>query len=266
MRIVFAAALMAGVAVSTAALAQTAPVGQIGVNYSRQNLETLGVDADADVYQAEGSVQFGSGTFGGQVDGSVTRYESDDLGGDATSVSATGHLKYKADAYSAGAFLGAHDSEGVTLWGLGVEGKVVGDMGSIFVQGGYGQVQDLDNVDFWAVRAEGRYFVNDNFYVGANGGYTVATAAGPNLDMWNLGVDAEYQFVNAPVSVFAGYERGELKDFDLSSDTFRVGARFTFGGGLRARDQAGVGQGSVNSLFGGSLGSGVLAVAGTVLP
>src|SRR5687767_4706994 len=98
MRIVFAASLLAGVAVSSVALAQTAPVGQIGLNYSRNNLQALGAEADADAYQAEGSVQFGSGAYSGQVDGAVTRYESDDLGGDATSVSATGHFKYKADA------------------------------------------------------------------------------------------------------------------------------------------------------------------------
>jgi hypothetical protein len=80
--------------------------------------------------------------------------------------------------------------------------------------------------------------------------------------MWNLGADVEFQPTSMPFSVFAGYERGEVKDFDLSSDTFRIGARFTFGGTLRERDAAGVGQGAVTNLFGGALGSTVLAAAG----
>jgi opacity protein-like surface antigen len=263
MRIFVFAAASAAV-LCFAAAAQAAPMGEVGLNYSRNNLEIPGAEADADAFQGAGSIYFGD-EFAGQFDGSITRYDSDDLGGDATAISGTGHFKYNSGGQQLGLFAGVQNNDDATLWGLGVEGKTSSDLGSLYMQFGYGKADDLDDVDFWAVRAEGRLFVNDNLRVGVGGGYTRADAPGGDLDMWNLGADVEFQPASMPFSVFAAYERGEMKDIDLSSDTFRVGARFTFGGTLRERDRAGVGQGAVTNLFGGSLGAGILAVAGEVL-
>ena len=83
-----------------------------------------------------------------------------------------------------------------------------------------------------------------------------------DTDLYNLGLDAEYQFAGTPVSVVGGYERGKWDDLDLTTDTFRIGVRYSFGGDLRARDAAGVGQGSVSNLFGGTIGSALIAAAG----
>jgi hypothetical protein len=262
MRISVLAAASAAV-LCFAVAAQAAPMGEVGLDYSRNNLELLGLEGDADAFKGAGSIYFGE-EIAGQFDGSITRYDSSDLGGDATAISGTGHFKYNSGGQQVGLFAGVQNNDDATLWGFGVEGKTASDLGSLYVQLGYGKADDLNGVDFWAARAEGRIFAGDNLRFGVNGGYTRADASGGDLDMWNLGADVEYQPDSMPVSFFAAYERGEMKDIDLSSDTFRVGARFTFGGSLRERDRAGVGQGAVTNLFGGSLGAGILAAAGEV--
>lgn len=244
------------------AAAQTAPIGALSLDYSRNNLEVSGAEADLDVFQAEGGIALRSGgPYSARLDAMLTHFDSDDLGGDATVIGATGHFGVDLDRNSAGLFAGVEHDDEATLWGVGVEGKVNTDMASLYLQFGYGRADDLDGVDFWGARAEGNLFLNDNVRLGAHGGYASANGGG-DLDVWNAGVDAEYQFANAPVSAFAGYERGELSDIDLTSDTFRIGARFTFGGSLRDRDRAGVGQGSVANLFGGTLGTEILGILG----
>ena len=54
-----------------------------------------------------------------------------------------------------------------------------------------------------------------------------------------LGVGAEYEFAGTPFSLTGGYERTTLDDFDVDADTFQIGLRYSFGGGLQARDRAG---------------------------
>lgn len=55
--------------------------------------------------------------------------------------------------------------------------------------------------------------------------------------MWAYGVTGEYQFGDTPYSVTAGYIRSDV--FDMDVDTFSIGLRYSFGGGLQARDRAG---------------------------
>jgi hypothetical protein len=120
-------------------------------------------------------------------------------------------------------------------------------------------------VDFWAGRAELRHFFADNFKVQGVAGFTKADVAGADLDMWNLGAEAEYQFAGG-WSVLGAYEHGEMEDANLSADTFKIGVRYTFGGTLKDRDQSGAALSSVSTLFGGSLGQVVTGVIGSALP
>lgn len=136
---------------------------------------------------------------------------------------------------------------------------------SLYGQLGYGQVDDLGDVDFWAGRAELRHFVTDNFKLQGSAGFTKADSRGVDLDAWNLGAEAEYQFAGG-WSVVGAYEHGEIDDADLSADTFRVGVRYTFGGTLKDRDQSGGSLGSVSNLFGGTLGQVVTGAFGAALP
>lgn len=258
----FATAAVAAFFALTAGAAQAQTVGHAGVNYSRAEIDAgrLG-DTDANVIQGEGAVAFDVGSLRAAVDGSVTNFDTD--GGDATLWSATGHLNKAFDGGLAGGFVGVSKSDDVTLWAVGVEGQYnIAPKTTLYGQVGYGQAEDLNDVDFWAGRAELRYFVADNFKIAGNVGFTKADARGGDLDMWNVGAEAEYQFANTPWSVVGAYEHGELDDADLKADTFKIGLRYTFGGTLRDRDQAGASLGSASNLFGGNIGQGVIAAVG----
>jgi len=50
-------------------------------------------------------------------------------------------------------------------------------------------------------------------------------------------VGAEYEFENTPFSLGAAYTRADIDSLDV--DTWSVGLRYSFGGGLQARDRAG---------------------------
>ena len=260
-QLIATAAAAAFFALTGAAQAQT--VGHVGANYSRAEIDAgaLG-DTDADVFQGEGAVAFDVGSsLRGAVDGSVTNFDAD--GGDATTWAVTGHLNKTFEGGLAGGFVGVNKSDDVTLWGVGAEAQYnVSPKTTLYGQVGYGQSDDLDDVDFWAGRAELRYFITDTFKVQGAAGYTKADAKGGDLDMWNIGADAEYQFAGTPWSVTGAYEHGEMDDADLKADTFKIGLRYTFGGTLRDRDQAGASLGSTTNLFGGTLGQGVIAAVG----
>lgn len=266
MRTQLIAAAAVAALLSVAGVAQAQTVGHVGANYSRVELDAgaLG-DADIDAVQLEGAVRFGSDPIGAQLDGAVTRY--DDGTGDATLWAVTGHLNTKFEGGLVGGFVGATTSDDITLWAVGAEGQAnLGAATTLYGQVGYGQAEDLNDVDFWAGRVELRHFITDNFKIQGTAGFTKADARGGDLDMWNIGADAEYQFAGTPWSIVGGYEHGEMDDLDLSSDTFRIGARMTFGGSLRDRDQSGASLGSAANLFGGSLGQGVIAAIGAVVP
>lgn len=259
-QLIASAAAVALFAVAGAAQAQT--VGHVGANYGRVELDagSLG-DTDADALQLEGAVRFDAGSLGAQIDGSVQNFDAD--GGDATVWSATGHLNTKFEGGLVGGFAGVSTSDDVTLWALGAEAQFnVAPSTTLYGQVGYGRAEDLNDADLWAVKGEVRHFFTDNFKLQGSAGYTKADTKGADFDIWNVGADAEYQFASTPWSITGGYEHGEIDDLNLKSDTFRVGLRYTFGGTLRDRDQSGASLGSASTLFGGSLGQGVIAAVG----
>lgn len=262
----FATAAVAAFFALTGAAAQAQTVGHVGANYGRTELDVGGLgDSDADVLQGEGAAAFDLGSLRGQVDGAVTNLDAD--GDDATTWAVTGHVNKPFTGGLAGGFVGVNKSDDVTLWSVGAEAQYnIAPQATLYGQVGYGQSDDIDDVDFWAGRAEVRYFVTDNFKLQGSAGYTKADADGGDLDIWNLGADAEYQFAGTPWSVVGGYEHGEMDDLDLKSDTLKVGVRYTFGGSLRDRDQAGASLGSSANLFGGSLGQTVFGALGAFNP
>jgi opacity protein-like surface antigen len=65
MRKLLIASASAVVLFSAAGAAQAeGAVGHVGANYARTDLDAGGVDADQDVFQAEGSVAFDTGSLG----------------------------------------------------------------------------------------------------------------------------------------------------------------------------------------------------------
>lgn len=232
--------------VAGAAQAQT--VGHVGANYSQTEVEAGGFEADSDAFQVEGAVGFDLGGLGAQLDASVT--DSDDA--DAV-FAGTAHLNTNLGGARVGGFAGAVASDNADLWAVG--GEAQADLGAktvLYGQLGYGQSDDLGEIDAWAGRAELRHYYTDNFKVAASLGFVNAESdLGGELEGWNAGVEAEYQFAATPFSVYGGYTRTEFDDVDVSGDTFQVGVRYTFGGSLKARDAGGAQLGSVSKLFSG---------------
>lgn len=243
-----------------------AQTGHVGLAYSRANMSMDSVgDANANIGTVEGSVVLPiTAPVTLSLDGALQNFDGED-GFSTTTENATGHADFHVgDNAFVGGFLGVNHAEDFTLWGGGVEGQYTGQEGGVVAQIGYGQSDDLDNVDFWGERVEGRFYGADNMRFTANLGAMQLSGNGDSTNMWNVGVTGEYQFSTAPISVWAGYERNAWDDADLTADTFSVGVRYNFGGSLRDRDAAGANMGGFANLFGGSLGTGVIALLGQV--
>lgn len=259
-RILLAAS--AALVLGWAGQAAAAPVGHVGADYSRADLSLGSGDANADVWTGSGSVVFpATASLNVALDGAVQNFRAD--GESTTTENGTAHADFHVgDNALAGGFVGFENSDNVTLWGAGIEGQYTGQMGGVVGQVGYGTSSDLNDADFWGERVEGRFYGNDNLRFAGHVGALQISGDGDSTNLWNAGVDAEYQFASVPVSVWGGYERSSWDDLDLTADVFSVGVRYNFGGSLRDRDVAGSTMGSFGQLFGGNMGSAVIGILG----
>jgi opacity protein-like surface antigen len=238
-----------------ASAAQAQVAGHVGVNYARTNVDVAGPNPDLDSYQLESAVAFNLGQFGAVIDGAVT-----DVGGDVDDLvdyAFTGHLNGKVGGALVGGFGGVFATKNLTVWSAGVEGQAaLAPNVTLYGQAGYGNSDDLDGANLWALRGEVRYFVNDNVKLQGQAGWNkVDTDHLGSYDTWTVGVEGEYQFAGTPWSVLAGYDYSDSSDLDVKTSTFRVGGRYTFGGAtLKARDASGADLGSVRKLFTGVTG------------
>ena len=104
------------------------------------------------------------------------------------------------------------------------------------------------------MRADARYFVNENFRLEGNVGYNnLDLKVGGSADAWGVGVGGEYQFAQAPVSVFAKYDYAKVDNYDIEANVFRIGARWNFGGTLKSRDRSGASLGGFSDMIVGNL-------------
>jgi hypothetical protein len=244
-----------------------AQTGHVGLAYSHANLaQDSAGDANANIGTAEGSIVLPiDAPVTVSLDGALQNFDAED-GFSTTTETGTGHVDFHAgDNALVGGFLGFNHAEDFTLWGGGVEGQYTGQEGGVVAQLGYAQSDDLDDVDFWGERVEGRFYGADNLRFAAHLGALQLRGDGGDTSLWNVGVDGEYQFSSAPISVWAGYERSAWDDADLTADVFSIGVRYNFGGSLRDRDAAGANMGGFGNLFGGSLGGGLSGILGEVV-
>jgi opacity protein-like surface antigen len=216
------------------ALAQSGPVGSVGLTYSNSEIELGGLKADADSYAFDGVVAVDAfsgwtATFAGSVD------HSDDL--DETSVAGTAHLtRMVGSDLRLGGFVGAADIGDETAWTVGAEAQkyLAGSTLTGFVA--YTTADDID-VDAWTLGADAAFYPMANLRLNAGLSYSDLDAGGLSADLWTYSVGAEYQISDSPFSVVGGYTRGDVED--LTIDTWTIGLRYSFGGGLQARDRAG---------------------------
>ncbi len=216
------------------ALAEDGPVGSVGLAYSNSEIEIGGLDAETDSFAFDGVVAVDAfsgwtATFAGSVG------HNDDL--DETGVAGTAHLTRMAGSeLRLGGFVGAADIGDETAWTVGAEAQkyLAGSTLTGFLA--YTTANDLD-VDAWTLGADAAFYPMANLRLNAGLSYSDLDAGGLGADLWTYGVGAEYQISDSPFSVVGGYTRGDVEDVTI--DTWTVGLRYSFGGGLQARDRAG---------------------------
>ncbi|HYD28014.1 outer membrane beta-barrel protein [Brevundimonas sp.] len=215
------------------ALAQDGPVGSVGVSYGNTEFDLGGLGADADAWAVDGVVAmpaFGDWTVtlaanAGQVDD----------GNDDTTFVGTGHLTTLVGSdLRVGGFIGAADVADETALTGGLEVQKYLSKATLTGVVAYTTADDVD-LDAWSVGADAAFYVTDALRL--NAGLSWMTIDDADVDGVTYGVGAEYQISDSPFSVTAGLSHSDIEDLDI--DSWTVGLRYSFGGGLQARDRAG---------------------------
>lgn len=244
----FAAAAVLALAVSAPAFAQN--IGSVGAAVNYTDLKTDGFDADGTSVKVDGNVAIPTGAWTVTLNGNVS-VNDNDLS-DETVASTAAHLTTKiGDTVRVGGFAALSRPSNDTLWAVGAEASKYFDKVTLNGLVAYGQSNDLD-ADLYAVRGEARYFVSDDFRLDAGAGYSKLDGDASNeADIWDINVGGEYKFATTGWSTFGKYTHTESDDLaDLKSDAVKVGFRYTFGGSLKARDNAGADLIDADTLFG----------------
>lgn len=219
------------------AMAQDA-VGSFGVTYSDSSAELAGLKADGETWSLDGVTAlpaFGEWTV--TLAGAVS---SVDFGaGDETVVNGSAGLsRVFGGDLRFGGFVGATDLDGDTAWTFGAQAQKYLAGATLTGLVAYTNIDDID-ADVWTIGADAAIYATPNLRLNAGISYNDIDALGGSADAWSYGAGAEYQIGSSPFSVAGGYTRTEVSDLDLDVDTFRIGLRYSFGGGLQARDRAG---------------------------
>ena len=234
---------------AAAALAFAAPgvaaaqTGYVDLGYQTGEVDAGGPSADYDGWTLGGAAAWGgNGSLGFQVDGVVGNSDFDG-GGDTDFYTLGGHLFTRNDSHLIGGFVnfGNADQGGgaeYDYWTLGVEGQMYLSRttldGAVYYSEADDNDAELTGVDFGVT-----HFVTDNFSLGGGVGFANLDVIGIDVDVTSLGLNGEYQFASAPVSLFAGYTHQELDDVNLDNDVFNIGVRYNWGGSLFDRNRNG---------------------------
>lgn len=244
---IVSAAVLAFAAVP--AMAQDA-VGSFGVTYSDASAKALGVRADGEAWSLDGVTAlpaFGEWTV--TLAGAVT--DVDFGAGSETVVNgAAGLSRVFGGDLRLGGFIGATDVDGDTAWTFGGQAQKYLAGATLTGSAAYTNIDDID-ADVWSLGADAAVYATPNLRLNAGLSYDNIDTRIGDTDAWTYGVGGEYQFGTSPFSLGASFARTDLNDFDAEVDTFRVGLRYSFGGGLQARDRAGASAplSSINSLL-----------------
>ncbi|NBB64242.1 porin [Pseudomonas sp. ODNR1LW] len=230
------------------AFAQDA-VGSVGVTYANPSVEFAGEDFDADVWTVDGTVALPAADWTVTLNGAVDYTKA--LGEeDFTGVAAAHLTKMWTSDVRAGAFVAANDigSGNDPVWTVGAEAQKYLSKATLTGLVAYTTADDVD-ADIWTVGGDAAFYVMPNLRLNAGVSYNNVDVTGDDVDAWTYGVGAEYEVENTPFSVGASYTRADVDSIDV--DTWSLGLRYSFGGGLQARDRAGAGLGvsSITSLL-----------------
>lgn len=214
------------------ALAQDGPIGSVGVSYGNTEIDLGGVGGDADSWAVDGVVAmpaFGEWTV--TLAGNAGEFED----ADDTTVAGTAHLTTLVGSdLRVGGFLGAADVADETALTGGFEVQKYLSRATLTGVVAYTTADDVD-LDAWSVGGDAAFYVTDALRL--NAGVSWMTIDDADVDGVTYGVGAEYQIASTPFSATAGYSHSDIEDLDV--DSWTVGLRYSFGGGLQARDRAG---------------------------
>jgi len=251
MKTVFLASVAAATLIAAPAFAQDA-IGSVGVAYNYADVE--GIDVNRGVIDGTvASPVFGDWTVTFNAEGAYTDVQH---GGDETTLAGAVHLSKKIEDMRFGGFVGASEALGGTMTTFGLEGQKYLDRATLT---GVASYSNLHDADIWNVAADAAFYATPQLRLSGGAAYTNVDAdnifiGAGDVDAWSAGVAAEYQFADTPYSVFGGYDYVKSSDLDVDANVFKIGMRYSFGGGLQARDQAGANLGrthnGVAALFG----------------
>ncbi len=246
MKTLFLASAAAAALLAAPALAQDA-VGSVGVTYSNPSVE----DVDIDVWTVDGVVAKPVGDWTVTLNADVNYAKA--FGEDDTTGDAAAHLTrmwtsdVRAGGFVAASGLGTGDS----VWTVGAEAQKYLAGSTLTGTVAYTDADDL-GAKVWTVGGDAAFYVMPNLRLNAGVAYNNVDTDLGDGDAWTYGVGGEYEFTGTPFSIKAGYTRADIKDADIDVDTWSIGLRYSFGGGLQTRDRAGAGLGvsSIVSVLG----------------
>jgi len=241
--IIGAAALVA-LAVPGVAVAQA--TGYVGLDYANADVQHNGSN---DGWGASGAVAFsGSSSISFEVDAGAFDTNHSNVG---TLSTVAGHVYTRNDDYLFGGFAGYQHSDHVDAWSAGLEANKYFDNWTLAGSIVYEKSDDL-KADAWGANVEGRIFATDNLRIDVRGGYaSVNPNVGSNIDVWDAGVGAEYQFASLPVSIGARYDHLDSdKNTFNSEDVVSATIRWNWGGTLKDRDRHGASQSGLTTIGG----------------
>ncbi|MBD3836509.1 porin [Brevundimonas sp.] len=249
MKTLFLASAAAAALFAAPALAQDA-IGSVGLTYSNPSIEIAGEDFDADVWTVDGTVAIPANnwtvTFNGAIDYAKAYGEDDTTGAAAAHLTTMVAGDVRVGGFVAGNGIGSGD----TVYTVGAEAQKYLAGSTLTGVVAYTSADDLD-ADIWTVGGDAAFYVMPNLRLNAGVSYNNVDAQFGDIDAWTYGVGGEYEFTGTPFSVAAGYTRADIDSIDV--DTWSLGLRYSFGGGLQARDRAGAGLNvsSIASVLGG---------------
>jgi opacity protein-like surface antigen len=220
------------------AFAQDA-VGSVGVTYSNPSVDFADTDYDADAWTVDGTVALPAADWTVTLNGAVDYTKA--FGEEDVTGAAAAHLtKMWTSDVRAGAFVSANDigSGNDPIWTVGAEAQKYLSKATLTGQVAYTKADNID-ADIWTVGGDAAFYVMANLRLNAGVSYNNLDVTGGDVDAWTYGVGAEYEIEKTPFSVAASYTRADIDSLDI--DTWSLGLRYSFGGGLQARDRAGAG-------------------------
>ena len=185
MKTLFLATAAVAAVVAAPALAQSGPVGSVGVSYSNSEFDFGALEGEADGYALDGVVavdafQGWTATFAGTVG-----YDDD---ADDTALAGTAHLTRMAGSdMRFGGFVGAAEIGDETAWTVG--GEIQKYLANATLTGSlaYTTADDID-IDAWTVGGDAAFYVNPNLRLNAGVAYSNVELLGTDADLWTYGV------------------------------------------------------------------------------